>query len=351
VAEDFAETNQPPISFLGIAPPTREDNAWAIEKSRHSATGPDGLPFSQRGRPLAQQVWELCSESCRNSSRVQRPQQPWEISIYRTWFFPPRGELSRTLGIIREPAAARPIDFKNTDNKVIGNICNYKISAPTAAWAHSAQTCFAKVYNFLNHVVEVDTYARITDLVASNSLPLLVLWDFATAFPSVAHAFVLIVLTAACVSEALINLSIALRADNRVCVVVDGTVRSMYPVMSGALQGCPMSATVFVIAFHMFLVHVRSVGDVNFILRAAVGDLGGVLQSIRDIIPLCYAGLSDSNAYYRIADQPTEVHHHSRRGEIFYCSRRNLIASGQSNAFPTGAPWSFAIGASSSALC
>jgi hypothetical protein len=85
----------------------------------------------------------------------------------------------------------------------------------------------------------------------------------------------LIVLTAA--DFAIIDFIKSMYIDNLVRAVVSGRVGYKYTVHSGVPQGCLLSATFFVIAFNTFLV------------RAAAGDLGGVLQSINDLLPLYQA--------------------------------------------------------------
>jgi hypothetical protein len=60
----------------------------------------------------------------------------------------------------------------------------------------------------------------------------------------------------------------------------------MLCVFSGVLQGCPVSATLFVIAMNIFLQRVHTLQLQSSIIRAAADDIGGVLQSIEHLIPL-----------------------------------------------------------------
>jgi hypothetical protein len=54
----------------------------------------------------------------------------------------------------------------------------------------------------------------------------------------------------------------------------------MYPVHAGVFQGCPLSATIFVMALNIFLEYAHSLNISQFSSRAAADDLGGVLRSI-----------------------------------------------------------------------
>jgi hypothetical protein len=67
--------------------------------------------------------------------------------------------------------------------------------------------------------------------------------------------------------------------DNLVYAVVSGRVKYMYTVLSGVLQGCPLSATLFGMALNMFLVLAHSLGIVKLMVRAARDDLGRVYCS------------------------------------------------------------------------
>jgi hypothetical protein len=106
-------------------------------------------------------------------------------------------------------------------------------------------------------------------------LPAFVLWDFAAAFPSIAHLFIFLALRSALLPRALINLIMSMCTDHHVYAVVKGSVKYMYPVHAGVLQGCPRSAALFVVALNIFLVCVRSHNIPHFIFRAAADDLGG----------------------------------------------------------------------------
>ena len=80
-----------------------------------------------------------------------------------------------------------------------------------------------------------------------NSLPFLLLWDFASAFPSVAHAWLFSVLEAIKLWRGFITGIRNLYAGNKAFGQSGGFMIFMFMIVSGVLQGCPLSGTLFVL--------------------------------------------------------------------------------------------------------
>ena len=78
---------------------------------------------------------------------------------------------------------------------------NSKLAASIARWADETQEGFVKGRQGLNNVCTIDAHARAVDAKAVaeniqnvNAIPLLLLFDLAAAFPSIAHAYLFAVL-------------------------------------------------------------------------------------------------------------------------------------------------------------
>ena len=86
-----------------------------------------------------------------------------------------------------------------------------------ASYAHPAQRGFVAGRQGLQNVVDIDTRARIADILAgtpSYLFPLLLLFDFAAAFPSVAHRWLYLCLLYARVPPHVINFILAVYKNN-----------------------------------------------------------------------------------------------------------------------------------------
>jgi len=168
---------------------------------------------------------------------------------------PPKGTAQNdNERVIRSPEDTRPLSLKNSDNKVCTSIINRRLSIAAAEWAHKAQRGFVVGRQGLQNIVDIDTKARIADMVAniSKSLPLLVLFDFAAAFPSVAHAWLFLCLQAARLPQLIINYVLALYTANVGYILVEGQLQFFFNFLSGVLQGCPASGSLFVFALNPF---------------------------------------------------------------------------------------------------
>ena len=110
-------------------------------------------------------------------------------------------------------------------------------------------------------------------------------FDFAAAFPSVAHAWLFAVLTASGAPEWFINYVSALYAGNVTCHMNSHGKTFLFSILAGVLQGCPMSATLFIFAINPFLLHFEEIleKDKLGIVRACADDIGISLHDFRSL--------------------------------------------------------------------
>ena len=96
--------------------------------------------------------------------------------------------------IIRSPESTRPIGMKNKDNTTISAVTNNSLKFDIARDACSTQRGFLPGRNFVNNIVDLDAVARIYASDSSLFHPVLAFWDFGSAFPSLIHAWLFIIL-------------------------------------------------------------------------------------------------------------------------------------------------------------
>ena len=148
---------------------------------------------------------------------------------------------------------------------------------------------FVKGRQALNNVITVDCHSRMLDALAASSLPLpieltplLLLFDFMAAFDSLGHAFIFLALRHYKVPEGMYLFFVALYTDNKCYAVFGGVKRFLYKILSGILQGCPASGSLFVLAIDPLLRMFKSRFEGGR-TKAFADDLATMLTKLRQI--------------------------------------------------------------------
>ena len=237
-----------PIDMTLERMPNDDDFMYYWKEARRSATGPDGIPYcawASSGRPAAKNMrlllWDMMGGN----------PAPYGFNDSLAIFPPERKKEGDDDQVTRAPEDTRPLNLKNEDNMSIAGVINNKIARPIVVCANKAQRGFVKGCQGLDNVVDVDTQARILDILANGTdIPVTVLYDYAAEFPSVAHAFLFHCLSAIKMPRGIIAYFVALYTNNRVFCNIDSIVIWLFDVLSGVLQGCPASGSLFVIAIN-----------------------------------------------------------------------------------------------------
>ena len=104
---------------------------------------------------------------------------------------------------------------------------------------HFSQRGFTATRQFTENIIELDVQSRIKGEAAKKLIiPLLALWGFATAFPSLAHAYLFAVLEIVIESPSLRR---QIYAYYRMVSVVDSIGNLVFFILCGVIQGCPLS--------------------------------------------------------------------------------------------------------------
>ena len=170
--------------------------------------------------------------------------------------------------VFRHPSELRPLTLKNADDKVVAGCANWCLSPVIEKTASQLQRGFIHGRQLLQNIVDLDFSARERSLIASGAeprlpfscdlglsrrgivgiLPILLLFDFAAAFPSVSHKWLRAVLLAIKIPRGILNLFDCLYDSNEAfCSVGGRPVAWIFNILCGVLQGCPFSGSLFVI--------------------------------------------------------------------------------------------------------
>ena len=276
-----------------------------LRRARHSATGPDGVPYLAllKGSPKVATSLRLVTEHLMAGGN---PAEDFNESFIA---LPAKDtkEEDKT-AVVRPPDETRPLNLKNCDNKTCTGVINEILSDELPRWACKEQRGFVRYRQGLDNIIGMDTSARVLDFQCSEVLgdPLtssdsscdlmartfqiafLVLFDFKTAFPSVAYAYLVLCLHIGQFPEDIIRFFKAIYKNNKVFINIDGVVKYFCNVESGVLQGCTGSGSFFVIALNPILHMISQLTKLekHERVRAFADDLAAALKSIYALKPL-----------------------------------------------------------------
>ena len=105
-------------------------------------------------------------------------------------------------------------------------------------------TDFRKESILIDNVSEVETHAMAYSMRAQTDAAM-IFWDFAAAFPSVAHMLIWITLFMLKVPTFIIRTIQQLYKDNVHFIRFAGITKEAFVVRAGVKQGCPLSGLLF----------------------------------------------------------------------------------------------------------
>ena len=244
-----------------------------------------------------------------HTTRGERPDDVNEILK----IFPPKGVaeddfLVDTKGVFRHPSELRPLGLKNAENKIVAGICNWCIKPVLTECAEVSQNGFSGGRQLTQNVSDLDFEGRRaafnfqkayggykfdSDIQVGHSgtigkIPLLLLLDFAAAFASVAHAWMFLVLQAIGFPKGWLNVVECLYDG---CEAYGESLEGfvwLFSIISGILQGCPLSGSLFVFIIDplLFLLrtHIENTGLGH--VRACADDVGICINELCSLIPV-----------------------------------------------------------------
>ena len=188
-------------TFEGVADPNPIDFLKIIKRAKNRTPGPNNIP-DEAWLATKHTSIPILGAYCQH---LMRGNQPHEGFNWSGIGFPPKGERSLdAVEVIRRAKATRPISLKNTDNKIIVGVAVSKLTPAAKINTHHTQNGFVGGRNFLKNVLDLDSVARIMSMLfgfrghsahtETSSIPIMPLFDFEAAFPSVAHEWLWLVL-------------------------------------------------------------------------------------------------------------------------------------------------------------
>ena len=278
--------------FSGCTPPTSLSYQSFLDQVRHSATGPDGIPYAAWQNTNGQgavTLFELGEE-------VACGYQPALTFNSATTLFIPKGDDKFDAEeITREADSTRPLTCKNCDNKTIGGVSNSTLRPAMKSNMVDVQRGFTPGRQIGQNIVDLDSGARAFGMTGevsfSNPLgkflcPLLAFFDYAAAFPSLSQQFMFLVLSFIGMPEGLYRVVEANYFFIATHTKIGQAAMFLFLVRCGVLQGCPLSGTLFALSAEPFLRHLKyEVQEKEGgMVRACADDVGIAITALKSLL-------------------------------------------------------------------
>ena len=220
-------------------------------------------------------------------------------------------------GVHRAALDLRPLTLKSPDNKIVAGCLNRLIKPVVGNAACSPQTWFVFGRQVVQNAFDLDLFAsrdvlffvsslhekklslssvlvrfNVVDLL--NCLPVSMLFDFAMASNSVSNAWVVFLLGFIGFPAGIYDAILVLYRMKKAYMNTHKGIIFMSVVLSGVLQGCPLSGSLFVIAVDPLL-HMFSICLENSSLaraRACADDIGLAIHEFKHL-PIVETKISD----------------------------------------------------------
>ena len=208
-------------------------------------------------------------------------------------------DLNYIVPVAREPFDTRPLTCKCNDNKSVAAVSCVSLAPVTVSCTSDLQRGFVPGRQILQNVLEMDSMSRIlamrcmhsrSSTSLSNFLPhdsvaklaCLALFDYQTAFPSVIHKWIFLVLGAIGAPEGFVNLVSSMYREVKAYMDLHGVPWYLFDVMGGVLTGCPLSSVLFNFAIDPLLF---------FFLHLVIAPKLGRALACADDIAACFRHL------------------------------------------------------------
>jgi hypothetical protein len=239
----------PTVDGSAATIPSIDDLVKFLGKRSDSAPGPDGLRYSawRAAGPVA--VESLHSVF---SAVLAGDAMPDDTRLSSIVMIPKAMDDA----LLAYPGDLRPISLTNCDAKVWACMLNWMLAPLVEDLVTPVQKGFMRHRFGGEHIIEADFYGL--DFARRFSQPAYIFLDMQAAFPSVAHSYVLRVLRKRLGDCPLFRAIADLYSDLSASIAVAGTHSAEFPVGAGVRQGCPLSGTIFAVAFHPWLLWMQA---------------------------------------------------------------------------------------------
>jgi hypothetical protein len=195
------------------------------------------------------------------------------------------------------PHELRPLALCDSDYKIIMGCINYRLAHHIPDYVDDRQRGFIRGRLGLDNLLLLEAAAMLASRSGA-AAPALCFLDIAAAFPSLLHDFLKAVLDKFLGHHPLNHMISTMYTGNTCDIVIRGSVLPGFRVLCGVRQGCPLSGSLFALAFHPIIV---SLSDSLYRVSMTIGhdifayadDLALVLYEFWRLLPALDQALAD----------------------------------------------------------
>jgi hypothetical protein len=227
----------------------KEDFLHILHRARDSAPGPDGLPYSAwsgASRHVQDDLYTMYTDIMNGSELPPGFNRCFLACI-------PKGDAPGDhIGVARTPDSTRPIAMSNAVAKLMAMAINRALAPAASQTILDRQRGFVRGRSITDNILETESMAiRFVKYYAAKSG--IVLFDFAAAFPSLAHCFIFLVLLTMKFPQFLIDIIRKLYEECLIELLYGAEAHEPFRALAGIKQGCPLSGTLFALALDPFI--------------------------------------------------------------------------------------------------
>ena len=236
----------------------RHDVQRAIKFSGCSSPGPDGISYGHwkaLGTTAVGAIHEALAElSGDNPDDILKKAYkehgldvPHTFNLSHLVCIPKTPHTKTDTGMdVYLPSSTRPLSVVNTVNRLMASSARLRWEPRLAPWISECQRGFVRGRSLLQNVWEMEQVAMRTALEQQEGM--IMLFDFAAAFPSMANKFIEKSLRHVGLPGSAMTIVDALYSQNRCLIAIGGATFEGFGMESGVRQGCPLSPLLYVTA-------------------------------------------------------------------------------------------------------
>jgi hypothetical protein len=278
--------------FLQHVQPVPADFCWDISRDSFSevisstgasAPGPDGIPYGAwrfATPPCHDVLFRLLDEMLCTDGAL-----PDGFNASQMVFIPKGDEIGDDLVVGRSAGDLRPLNLSNTDNKLVSLALNSRLSHLCKLTVAEQQRGFVSGRHIEDNIFTLES-AALAFSATNVKRAAVILFDFMTAFPSIAHAWIFMVLTTMGIPARFIAAIQKLYLDCFAALSFNGMELDALCIASGIKQGCPLSGSIFALAIDplvRFLLTSSVLGSMQ--ITAYADDIAIVIANLFTQLP------------------------------------------------------------------
>jgi hypothetical protein len=267
--------------------PFDRDDIMASLRRYDSSPGPDGICYS---------AWKAAGDTGINILH--------DIIMDLWDGKPPPASFRRSLMVFLpktdaqavSPSELRPLALCDSDYKIIMGCINHRLALHLPDYVDDRQRGFMRGRLGLDNLLLLEAASMLASRSGSSS-PVLCFLDIAAAFPSLLHDYMKKVLDHFLGDHPLKHMICTMYDSNTCDMVIRGSVTPGFKVLCGVRQGCPLSGSLFALAFHPVLVSLsdallKAAMHVGHDIFGYADDLALVLYELWALLPALNSALA-----------------------------------------------------------